>query len=277
MARSSITEKIIVITGGASDIGQSIAMELIQNRNKVILLDINESGLQNVQALLNPTGDVLMTQAVDMTIPGEVEQAFNTLYSKYKKIDYVFNIVGYGLVGEVRDMGIEDWRGMINTNLNGVLFPTVYAYDLMTKQGFGHIVNMSSLGGIIPSPFNTAYSTTKHAIVGLSTSLREEGKSRGVKVTVLCPGGIRTKLWDSVRLINLKREPFRKLVPESSLLVPKQAAKIILRHVAKNKGIIVFPKFATLSYFVYKYIPGLFNKGIQISVKSLRAIQEEKR
>ncbi len=275
MPRTKIRNKIVLITGGASDIGKSIALELLHNDNTVILWDINESGLNAFKESTLTPRSTLITQKVDMTISEEVKQAFEKISSQYKQIDYVFNIVGYGLVGEVKDMSIQDWTQIIDTNIYGVLYPTIFAYELMTKQGSGHIVNMSSLGGLIPSPFNTAYSTTKHAIVGLSSSLREEGKARGVKVTVLCPGGIRTKLWDSVRLINLQRDLFKKLVPEKTLQLPNEAAKIILLNVERNKGIVIFPAFATVSNIVYRFFPMIFRKGIQMSVKSLRAIREE--
>ncbi len=275
MSINNFNDKVAVITGGASDIGKAVALELMKYGARVILLDINGEELNKFESENKSIKYPIETQIVDMTSPKLIKKSFEKIINTYAKIDYVFNIVGFGLVGEVKDMKLQDWQSIVNTNLNGVLYPTIQAYEYMTEQGFGHIVNMSSLGGIVPSPFNTAYATTKYGIVGFSTSLREEGKAYGVNVSVVCAGGIRTKLWSSLRLINVQRDKFNKLVPQSTLIVPSKAAKIILRQITKNKGMIVFPLFAKVSYFIYKYLPFLYNIGIKFSIKSLRSIQEK--
>jgi short-subunit dehydrogenase len=105
----------------------------------------------------------------------------------------MLNNAGIALGGEVRDMDLEHWRRILDVNLWGVIHGTTAAYQVMVKQGFGHIVNTASLGGLIPEPMATAYATTKHAVVGLSTSLRAEAAELRVKVSVVCPGFVQTR------------------------------------------------------------------------------------
>src|SRR5262249_46172547 len=87
---------------------------------------------------------------------------------------------------------LEDWDRVLNVNLRGVIHGVQAAYPIMLRQGFGHIVNTASMAGLIPAPLVVGYCATKHAVVGLSTSLRIEAAAAGVRVSVLCPGVIRT-------------------------------------------------------------------------------------
>ena len=96
--------------------------------------------------------------------------------------------------GSVNLYSIEDWNQIIDVNLRGVINGIQAAYKIMMEQGFGHIVNTASMAGLMPGPGNVAYTTTKHAVVGLSKSLRAEAAHRGVRVSVLCPGVIRTPI-----------------------------------------------------------------------------------
>lgn len=267
-------DQVIILTGGASDIGQALIKELLRQKGKVIIFDIDRIELNNIVEEYNNKDCILETEIVDMTDSKLVEMAIEKIYKKYGRIDYVFNIVGISMVGETCDMNVQDWQEIININLLGILYPTVHVYKKMVAQGFGHIINMSSLGGIIPSPFNVAYATTKYGIVGLSTSLSVEAKSRGVNITVVCAGGIKTKLWDSVRLINMNKDKFRLLVPDNTLISPDAAAKIILKGIYKKKSIIIFPLFAKVSFFIYQYLPALYSSLIKISLKGLNSAQK---
>jgi short-subunit dehydrogenase len=84
-----------------------------------------------------------------------------------------------------------------------VIYGTLAAYPIMTRQGFGHIVNTSSAAGLLPGPFNAPYNTSKHAVVGLSLSLRIEAADLGVKVSVVCPGFVRTSIYQTAVTVNI--------------------------------------------------------------------------
>ncbi len=101
---------------------------------------------------------------------------------------------------------LSHWRRVLDVDLYGVLYGTLAAYPIMVRQGSGHIVNTSSAAGLLPQPLNTPYCTAKHAIVGLSLSLRLEGADLGVKVSAVCPGYVRTSIFETSVTVNLPRE-----------------------------------------------------------------------
>jgi short-subunit dehydrogenase len=275
MLNKKFNGAVIVITGGASDIGKGLIKELIPCKPKIVIVDINERGLIEIVRDNSFMTLHIEYEVGDMTDPFVVKSIFSNIKEREGKIDYVFNIAGYALVGEVVNMKFEDWNSIIRTNLNGILNPTICAYEIMTRQGCGHIVNMSSLGGIVPSPYNTAYSTTKSGIVGLSTSLREEGRAYGVNISVICAGGIQTKLWTTAKLLNIRRDKFNSLIPPKSLMTPQKAAEVILKQVGRNKAVIVFPMFAKISYFMYKFCPSIYNAiGSKMVIKNLGSAKE---
>ncbi len=268
-------KKVIVITGGASDIGKAISTQLINYDCTIVLLDINKDGMEAFQKEQTGKKAQIVLIHADMTDETVVENCFNQIVLKYGLIDYLFNIVGYGLVGEARDMTGDHWKNIVNVNFFGMLYPTLIGYKIMVKQKSGSIMNMSSIGGVVPSPFNTGYAATKAAIIGLSVSLREEGKEFGVNVSVVCAGGINTKLWDNVRLIKIPIEGFKKLIPPSTLASPEKAAKLMIKGAVKKKRILFFPASGKVFNFVYKFLPGVYCAGVKMSVNSLRSLRQE--
>ena len=173
-------------------------------------------------------------------------------------MDFLFNNADIGLSGEAFEVPVAEWDRIINTNLRGVMNGVLAAYPLMINQGFGHIINTASLAGLGPAPLLSPYSMTKHAIVGLSISLRIEAVKYGVKVSVLCPGPIETPILDSEAshpshwypdtrrfLTNLVGPPY-----PVHLLVEKA-----LREIEQNKSIIVIPGRAKLAWIIGRLFP----------------------
>ena len=150
---------------------------------------------------------------------------------------------------------------MLDVDLLGVVYGTVHAYQVMARQGHGHIVNISSLSGLIPQPGNAAYCTSKHGIVGLSLSLRAEGVDLGVKVSAACPGDMKTKIYDNMVVVNMPREQVATLSRRTHYLMPQMsaeaAARAILRGVGRNRPLIVFPTAVQIIWHLYRRFPGL--------------------
>ena len=112
-------------------------------------------------------------------------------------------------------MGLEHWRDIVNVNLWGVIHGTTTAYQVMVRQGFGHIVNIASMAGLVPVPMETAYVTTKYGVVGLSLSLRAEAGQLGVKVSVVCPGFVRTGIYEAASVLKVSREELIDIFKEA--------------------------------------------------------------
>src|SRR5262245_5973087 len=191
---SLFSGKVAFVTGGASGIGCALCKELVRRGAKVVVADIDKKGAQQVASDLTDHHAEAVELDVANALP--VEETIRNVAAKYGRLDYAFNNAAIAAIGEVRDMAAADWQRLVDVNLLGVIYGSMAAYRIMIEQGSGHIVNISSLTGLIPSPILTAYSTTKWGVMGFSTGLRAEAAGLGVKVSVVCPGLVRTNIPD---------------------------------------------------------------------------------
>jgi len=247
-------DKIVIITGGASGIGRALGEDLAHRGSHVILADRNVTLLDEVSESIIKTGFHVKPVKLDVSNFEAVKTIMNETINEYGRLDYIFNNAGIAVGGEARDYAYEDWSNVINTNLFGVVNGVAAAYPVMVKQGFGHIVNTASIGGLIPAG-EISYVTSKHGIVGLSHQLRVEGADLGVKVSVICPGKIETPLWHTSKIIKEDPEKLRKLVPKG--ITPEECATVILRGVECNKATIMVTTTAKILWLLYRISPSL--------------------
>lgn len=269
-----LKDEVAVVTGGASGIGRALCEELGRRGKFVIVTDINTEGTQDVASAINASGGRARASRLDVSQAEDVQKLIDEIDSEHGRLDYMFNNAGVSVTGEVRDMTLEHWRGVIDINLLGVLYGTTAAYSLMVRQGFGHIVNVASLAGLIGFPTNVPYATTKSAIVGLSTSLRTEAADLGVKVSVVCPAYVQSNIYYASTMLKVEREDVLATIPFKPMDTT-QAARVILRGVARNQEIIVFPFYARLLWWLYRLHPALLAPLARKTVKDFRAIRCE--
>jgi NAD(P)-dependent dehydrogenase (short-subunit alcohol dehydrogenase family) len=250
-------DRVAVVTGAASGIGRAICRELAKRGALVVAADINRTGVASTVQSITESGGRALNAVIDVTDRGAVTGLIKKTAARFKRLDYVFNNAGIGIAGGLSDMTPEHWRRIIDINLMGVIHGTDAAYRVMQKQGFGHIVNTASLAGLIPTPFTCAYAATKHAVVGLSTTLRYEAALHKVKVSVVCPGFIKTEIFESVQILETLQFDPSDYFP--LMMDVTKAARKILAGVGKNSAVITFPSSARLSAFVYRIAPGLFS------------------
>ena len=245
--------RIAVITGGASGIGRAVGAEMARRGSRVVLADRNGELAGEVASAI---GDRAEAATVDVADAAQVQELVDRTVKDHGRLDYLFNNAGIALFGEVRDMTLDQWMKIVEVNLHGVVHGIVAAYPVMCDQGSGHIVNTASLAGIVPSPGATAYALTKHAVVGVSTSLRGEAQGYGVKVSVVCPGVIDTPLKDSLTYLKLDKE---KMLGDKRLKLASvdSCARTILRGVERNRPIIPVTGFAIGAWLLYRLSPRL--------------------
>lgn len=267
-------DKVAIVTGGASGIGRSLCEALGQRGAVVIVADINAEGAQQVASAIIRAGGQARAAQLNVSQAKNVQNLTDETASEYRQLDYMFNNAGIAIVGEVRDMDLEHWRRILDVNLGGVIYGTTSAYQVMSKQGFGHIVNTASVAGLVPNPLLTAYSTTKYAVVGLSTSLRAEAAELGVKVSVVCPGVIRTGIIDAVTVVKVKHEEMiDKLSSTFRMMDAADCARCILRGVERNKAIITVTAFARWAWWLYRLHPALLGPIGRKIVKDFRSLR----
>ncbi|HEY6332319.1 MAG TPA: SDR family oxidoreductase [Blastocatellia bacterium] len=260
------------MTGAASGIGRAVSEELARRGTTVIAADLNQTGVEDAVRLILEGGGRAESAHVDVANRDQVQSLVDDAVSKYGRLDYMFNNAGIGVVGEVRDMEPDHWQRTIDVNLWGVIHGSLAAYKVMVARRGGHIVNTASLAGLVPSPTLAAYSVAKHGVVGLSTSLRAEGAGLGVKVSAVCPGLVRTGLYETITLVNAERDTLVKRIPIKPI-DPRQAAQAILRGVERNREIIVFPANAQALWMLTRLSRGVGQWLARQTVKEFRKIR----
>ena len=263
-------DKIAIVTGGASGIGRAVCQEMGRRGAVLVVADVNTQGTEEIAAGISADGGQARAVGLDVTKQEDVEKLIKETADTHGRLDYIFNNAGIGLNGDERDKTLEDWRKIIDVNLFGVIYGTLTAYSLMVSQGFGHIINTASLAGLIPSPTDVAYGTTKHAVVGLSTSLRAEGADLGVKVSVVCPGFIRTPIFDTTPALNVNKEELMADFPQFMMMDVDRAARAILKGVARNRGIIAFPFHTKFAWGLRRIYPPLLDGWGRYLIRNFR-------
>ena len=267
-------DKIIIVTGGGAGIGRSLCEELGRRGAQVIVAGRTMTGVNEVVSNIRGAGGRAEAVEMDVSKETDVQNGIDKIVSKYGRLDYIINNAGINIAGEMRDLKTEHFQEVIDINLLGTLYGTMAAYRVMIKQRFGHIVNMSSLAGLIPFPANIPYTTTKHAIVGLSTALRAEAKALGVKVSVACPGLIMTAIWEKTRMMKASNEDMLNMIGKRIMLDVNSTTRMILNGVCRNQAIITFPMHANAMWWFYRLSPSTFAPVGKIIIYMFRKIRK---
>jgi NAD(P)-dependent dehydrogenase (short-subunit alcohol dehydrogenase family) len=264
-------EKIAIVTGGASGIGRAVCEQLCKRGATVVVADINGEGAGEVASGISETAGRAQASQMDVAREDDVQKLIDETVSEHGRLDYMFNNAGICIVGEERDVSLDHWRSVLDVNLFGVIYGTRAAYSLMVKQGFGHIINTASLAGLIPATQEISYTASKHAVVGISNSLRLEGAELGVKVSVVCPGFVQTGVFDAILAVNVDKEKLMAKIPFK--MEATKAAQEILRGVARNRATIVFPAYARIIWWLYRLHPSLLNPLGRRVIKDFRELR----
>ncbi len=265
-------DKIAIVTGGASGMGRAVCEQMGRHGATLVVADINQQGAQEVAESIVAAGGKARAVRLDVTRREDVHGLVNETAREHGRLDLIFNNAGIGILGDERDKTLDHWKKVVDVNLHGVLHGTTAAYPLMVAQGFGQIVNMASMAGYIPSPMDAAYGTTKHAVVGLSVSLRDEAADLGVKVNAVCPGFIRTPIIFNTPILNVRvtREEIEESLPDWLYMDQDKAGTAILKGIARNRAMIVFPFHARVAWWLMRLYPPLFDRIGRLQIKVFR-------
>jgi NAD(P)-dependent dehydrogenase (short-subunit alcohol dehydrogenase family) len=252
---------VAVVTGGASGIGRALAEGLAQRGAEVVLADRQGELAGQVAAGIRAGSGKATAAEVDVTDFQSLNRLVQQIHADKGRLDYFFNNAGIGIGGEVKDYQIDDWNQVFAVNITGVANGVQAAYPVMVRQGFGHIVNTASMAGLMPTPMIVSYGAAKHAVVGLSTSLRIEAASAGVRVSVLCPGVIRTPILTGGKygrmMTPLSGEQQLRNLERLRPMEPVHFARQALRAIAKNRAIIILPAWWKLFWWINRLSPAL--------------------
>jgi len=196
------TGKVAVITGAASGIGRAIAERSVKEQIKVVLADVEEGPLARAEEELKAAGGTVLAVRTDVSKRSDVEQLARTAFDAFGQVHLLFNNAGVAAGGSPWEASWNDWEWALGVNLWGVIHGVKVFTPLMLAQNTEcHIINTASAAGLVVGSGSAPYSVTKHAVVALSENLylSLQQKQSQVKVSVLCPGVVRTNIFDVER------------------------------------------------------------------------------
>jgi len=251
-----------IITGGASGIGRTMALELVSRGCTVILADRQIVLAEELAASIVADGGNAWARELDVCDYPAVQALVDETVAKTGRLDYMFNNAGIAVGGMTHDLEVDDWDISIAVNIRGVTNGVQAWYKLMVAQGFGHIVNTASMAGLIPSTNAVPYSTSKFAVVGLSQALRIEAEYRGVRVSALCPGAIQTPILTGGEFGKLgsgiTKEQVTKFWSAFNPMPADEFAREAIDQVAKNLPLIIVPGWWGRAYLTFRLLPRLW-------------------
>ncbi|HDP5826664.1 TPA: SDR family oxidoreductase [Staphylococcus aureus] len=187
-----LTDKVAVVTGAGSGIGEAIATLLHEEGVKVILAGRNKVKLQNVANQL--AQDSVKVVPTDVTKKEEVDELIKMAQQTFGGLDIVINSAGQMLSSKITDYQVDEWDSMIDVNIKGTLYTAQAALPTMLEQSSGHLINIASISGFEVTKSSTIYSATKAAVHTITQGLEKELAKTGVKVTSISPGMVDTAI-----------------------------------------------------------------------------------
>lgn len=242
-----LKDKVVFISGASSGIGALTAAKLAERGAVPILTGRNGDRLSEIAAALGGRCSVFQ---MDVTDNEQVVQTVEAAVAKHGKIDILLNNAGYGKFESFTEMPIESFDLMMDTNYMGVVRCTKAVLPHMLERKTGHIVNIASMAGKIGSAKSTAYTATKHAVLGFTNSLRMELREQGIRVSAVNPGPIDTPFFSLA-------DPSGTYVKNVSwfMMKPEYVVKSIIRVMEKKKDEVDLPKTAAAGIMLYQLMP----------------------
>ncbi|WGL51808.1 SDR family NAD(P)-dependent oxidoreductase [Nocardioides sp. BP30] len=233
-------DKVVVITGAGSGIGRALALDFAGRGARLALSDINEAGLaQTVEAVKAADAEV-RSDRLDVADRAAFEAYAAEIVAHFGVVNVVINNAGVALAGDLVDLEWEDIDWILGINFYGVLHGTKFFLPALIESGDAHLVNISSLFGLVSMPGQSMYNAAKYAVRGMTEALREEMliARTGVGVTAVHPGGIKTAIARSARTSAKEdQEATARFFDEKlAKTTPEKAAQVIIRGIERKQA-----------------------------------------
>jgi NAD(P)-dependent dehydrogenase (short-subunit alcohol dehydrogenase family) len=256
-------ESVVVITGAGSGIGRALAMRFAREPIAGIAIsDVNAEALAETEKLINKQNLKVTTHKVNVADEAEMRAFAEEVASLHGRVTHVINNAGVALGGTLAEVSLEDIRWLMNINFWGVVYGTKFFLPYLEKEKSAHIVNFSSLYGIIAPPGQTSYCASKFAVRGFTESLRHELEGTNISVSVIHPGGVKTNIANNARIgegvtmsekeLQKKRERMNRNLSRTT---PEQAAEIIVKGIKERNPRILIGYDARLISRISRLFP----------------------
>jgi NAD(P)-dependent dehydrogenase (short-subunit alcohol dehydrogenase family) len=213
-----LKNKVACVTGASMGIGRSISLALAEAGANVVLCSRNSSKLREVKQEIASWGGQATVAPADMTVEKDIASVFNTVKTEIGRLDILVNSAGIGDTGPLVDFPIENFDRIISVNLRGAFICCQQAMRIMIPQRSGYIINISSVVGFKGYAGQSAYTASKHGLMGLTKSLSVEAQKHGIRVSAILPGVVATDFGRAMR----------PDLDESVLILPEDIAKTVV-------------------------------------------------
>ena len=251
-----IKNKVVIVTGASSGIGEATARAFGREGAKVVLAARRVDKLQTLAQEINSmnTGAETLVIQADLSKLEDIQAMIAQTIEKFKRIDILVNNAGFGRLDWLENLDpIKDIQAQIELNVLGVIQTTRQVLPVMMEQRAGSIINMCSMAGLVATPTYTVYAASKHAVHGFSEALRREVKPWGIDVSLIYPGGVVTEFTQHA---GIRRRTNAK-TPKSLLLTAEQVANAVVKLVKRPRRMLIIPWLWSVTVFMNRFLPGL--------------------
>ena len=189
-----VKDKVVFITGAASGIGYEISRDFAENGAKIVLTDINEEAVKVAADAMIEEGYECIGIRCDVTSEDEIIMAINQTVETFGTLDILINNAGMQYISPIEEFPTEKYELLIKIMLVAPFIATKHVFPVMKKQGYGRIINMASINGLVGFAGKAAYNSAKHGVIGLTKVAALEGAEHGITVNAMCPGYVDTPL-----------------------------------------------------------------------------------
>jgi short-subunit dehydrogenase len=252
----NIRGKSALVTGAASGIGRAIALALAQEGANLFLVDIDRPRLSAAADEARQCGVQVVAHVADVGKPDEVHQVVESVLKSGAGLDILVNNAGIAYYGPTEQMTAEQWERVLAVNLHAPLQFTRELLPALLARPEAHILNVCSIAGLVAMRRLAAYHASKFALVGFSESLRAEFGPRGVGVTALCPGLVRTNMFRAAKTAPGKS--IREL-PSWLYTSPERVALRAVRAIRRSEGLVLITPLAHFLWGFKRLAPGLLD------------------
>ena len=256
----------ILITGGASGLGEAMARRFAREGWAVIVADIDPARTEAVAAEL---GESAMPLTMDVTREEDWQRVREAVIEHFGHLDVLVNNAGVAVGGTLEETSLEDWRWVLDIDLMGVVIGCKTFAPLMRERGRGHIINVASYAGFAAAPNINAYGTAKAGVIALSEMLRAELHQAGVNVSALCPAFVTTRLTETMRAPDEGYQKRVKRWMEKSGVSADDVAGVVRRAVDKPRFLLLTHRDTRWLWRFKRWAPELYFRTLMRQVRGM--------
>ena len=261
-------KSVAVITGAASGIGRALAVRFAgEGIAGIAISDVNGDGLNETAAMTTDLGVAVSAHVVDVSKLDQVQKFAGEVIEKHGRVTHLVNNAGVGLIGTFDQLSIEDFEWLMGINFWGVVYGCKVFLPLMIDQDDAHIINISSVFGLIAPEEQTAYCASKFAVRGFTESLRHELADTNVTVTCVHPGGVKTNIIKNSRVGENAADEWKqqgaKLFDKIAKTSPEAAAEDIITAIKSNNPRLLIGKDARAISHLSRLFPKSYLRMIE--------------